>query len=174
MPAASKTSLVTWFVCLMLVVVAGSLSGKEQQGRSKPDKTAVEARRAAKKDARNRSTSEPAAPQDPELQKYGIYAKTAPVAEPADAIATSLPLKLNKGDRIALIVNTLLDRAQHFGHLEALLHSHFPKHELVVRNLSWSADTIDLQPRPANFANLDQHLAHEKIDVIIAAFGFNE
>lgn len=174
MPAVLQNSLGTSFVCLMLAVAAGSLAGQEQKDRSKPDKQVVEARRAAKKDARNRSTGKPAATRDPELQQYGIYAKTAPVAGPAAAIATSLPLPLKKGDRIALIGNTLLDRSQHFGHLEALLHSHFPNHELVVRNLSWSADTIDLQPRPSNFANLDQHLTHEKADVIIAAFGFNE
>src|SRR2546423_8161855 len=50
----------------------------------------------------------------------------------------------------------------------------FPRHNLIVRNLSWSADTIDLAPRPANFADVEQHLAHEKIDVILAAYGFNE
>ena len=29
-------------------------------------------------------------------------------------------------------------------------------------------------PRPENFADLEQHLFHEKADVIFAAFGFNE
>jgi len=45
---------------------------------------------------------------------------------------------------------------------------------LVVRNLAWSADEIDLQPRPANFADTEQHLTAMKADIIIAAFGFNE
>ena len=31
-----------------------------------------------------------------------------------------------------------------------------------------------MQVRPANFADLDQHLTHEKIDIIFAAYGFNE
>ena len=170
MPAVLKTLPVIYIVCLMLAVTVGTLSGQEKKGRSKPDRKAV----TQKQDGRNRSTGKSALPKDSALQQYGIYAKTAPVAGPAEAIATSLPLPLNKGDRIALIGNTLFDRAQHFGHFEALLHRHFPNLELVVRNLAWSADTVDLRPRPSNFANLDQHLTHEKVDVIIAAFGFNE
>jgi len=44
----------------------------------------------------------------------------------------------------------------------------------VIRNFAWSADEVDLQPRPDNFATVSQHLAREKIDVVFAAFGFNE
>ena len=168
-----KNSLAILLVCLMLCVLAAALPGQEKKSRRNADRKAA-AKANASEDAKNRSPGKPAATHDPEFQQYGIYAKNAPIAGPADAVVTALPLPLNKGDRIALIGNTLLDRAQHFGHLEALLHSHFPNHELIVRNLCWSADTIDLQPRPSNFANLDQHLTHEKIDVIIAAFGFNE
>lgn len=114
------------------------------------------------------------APTDGEFEKYGIYEKTAPRPATVPPAATSLPLKLNAGDRIALIGNTLLERSQEFGHFEALLHQRFPQHQLVVRHLAWSADTIDTQPRPANFADTEQHLTHEKTDVIFAAFGFNE
>jgi lysophospholipase L1-like esterase len=105
---------------------------------------------------------------------YGIYEKTAPRPPAAEPVVTSLPLELQPGDRIALIGNTLFDRARHFGYFEAYLQQRFPEHRLVVRNLSWSADAIDLQPRPANFADVEQHLFHEGIDVIFAAFGFNE
>ncbi len=55
-----------------------------------------------------------------------------------------------------------------------MLHARFPEHQLSVRNLAWSADTPDLQPRPDNFADLEQHLYRERTDVIFAAFGFNE
>jgi uncharacterized cupredoxin-like copper-binding protein len=44
----------------------------------------------------------------------------------------------------------------------------------VLRNFAWSADEVDLQPRPDNFATVKQHLTREKIDVVFAAFGFNE
>src|SRR5262245_19355612 len=83
-------------------------------------------------------------------------------------------LELNKGDRIVLIGNTLADRMQYFGHWEALLHARFPAHELVVRNLGWSADEITLRPRSANFADHGHTLADHKPDVLVAFFGFNE
>lgn len=34
-----------------------------------------------------------------------------------------------------------------------MLHAAFPNHELVVRHLAWSADEVDVQPEPANFAD---------------------
>ena len=43
-----------------------------------------------------------------------------------------------------------------------------------MRNLAWSADELDLQPRPDNFASTEQHLAWMNADLIFAAFGFNE
>ena len=45
----------------------------------------------------------------------------------AEPVATSLPLKLNKGVRIALVGNTLFERAQDYGHFEALLQQAHPK-----------------------------------------------
>lgn len=126
----------------------------------------------AKKGAKKPAVATP--PEDGEFTRFGIYAKTAPRPGPATPVATQWPLELKPGDRIAFIGNTLMERAQDHGDFEALLHQQFPGHRLVIRNLAWSADTIDLQPRPANFADLEQHLFHEKIDVIIAAYGFNE
>jgi len=41
------------------------------------------------------------------------------------AIAEPLPLK--KGDHICIIGNTLADRMQHSGYLEALIHAKFPQ-----------------------------------------------
>jgi hypothetical protein len=109
-----------------------------------------------------------------DYEQYGIYEKTSPRPAPTTPRTTALPLALAPGDRIALVGNTLLERAQEFGHFEALLQQRFPEHHLVVRHLAWSGDTFDLQPRPANFADTEQHLAHERADVILAAFGFNE
>ena len=128
----------------------------------------------AVQDAKNTKTKNAEPFADPDLAQYGIYQNKAPRPTTVAAATTSLPLQLAPGQRIALIGNTLLDRARHFGHLEAMLHTQHPQHHLVVRHLAWSADTPDLQPRPDNFADLEQHLTHEKIDVIIAAFGFNE
>ncbi|MCB1092057.1 MAG: hypothetical protein KDL87_11025, partial [Verrucomicrobiae bacterium] len=112
--------------------------------------------------------------QDPSLAQFGIYAENAPIPAKVAPVVTTLPLKLGKSARIAFIGNTLLDRAQQFGWFESYLHLAHPDHHLVLRNLAWSADEIDLQPRPDNFATVNQHLTREKIDVIFAAFGFNE
>ena len=111
---------------------------------------------------------------DPDLKQYGIYASSAPRADRAQPVKTTLPLEFHPGDRVAFIGNMLLERSQYFGYLETLLHLRAPEARIIVRHLGRPADTVDLRPRPANFADLMQHLKHEKADVVIAAFGFNE
>ncbi len=125
-------------------------------------------------DAKNTVISGKTPVADPGLAQFGIYEKTAQAPKRVAAVATTLPLELKKGDRIALVGNTLLDRAQEFGNFEALVQLAHPRLELVVRHFAWSADEVDLQPRPENFATVAQHLTREKMDVVIAAFGFNE
>lgn len=129
---------------------------------------------APKKDVRLTFNKKEKPTPDPALAKYGMYAKTAARPEASSPVSTGLPLELNPGDRIAFIGNTLLDRARNFGYFETLLQQSFPEHKLIVRNLSWAGDSLESQPRPLNLADLEQHLTYEKIDVIIAAFGFNE
>jgi putative heme-binding domain-containing protein len=109
-----------------------------------------------------------------DFSRYGIYEATAPLPGAAEGVATELPLALKPGDRIMLIGNTLFERSGEFAQFEAMLQRAYPDHRLVVRHLAWSADEIDQQPRPANFASTEQHLLHEGADVIFAAFGFNE
>src|SRR4051794_25186082 len=167
-----------WFriLCVLLVMLLGVAAVQGQQ-KAKKLKAAGALKAAGDvnaRDARNTPTEQTLQARDPEFAKYGIFEQSAPRAAPAAAIDTSLPLELKPGARIALIGNTLFERAQFFGQVEALLHQRFPNHKLVVRNLAWSADEIGLTPRPANFADIDQHLTHEKIDVVLAAFGFNE
>ncbi len=84
------------------------------------------------------------------------------------------PLKFNQGDHIVFIGNTLAERMQHFGHFETLMHSRFPEHNLVVRNLGWSADELKLRPRSLDFKDHGHTLEDHKPDVVIACFGFNE
>ncbi len=83
-------------------------------------------------------------------------------------------LELRKGDRICYIGNTLADRMQHHGWLETLVQTRFPEREIVVRNLGFSADELDVRPRSANFGSPDQHLSHSEADLIFAFFGYNE
>jgi hypothetical protein len=90
------------------------------------------------------------------------------------AAAQQVKLELNKGDHIAIIGNTLADRLQHFGHLEAMLHYRFPEHGLVVRDLGFSGDTLTERPRSDNFGTPDEWLTKVEADVIFAFFGYNE
>lgn len=78
------------------------------------------------------------------------------------------------GERIVLIGNTLADRMQHFGWLEARLQLAYPDKKLSVRNMGWSADEVALMPRPLNFGTLEEHLADKKADTILMCFGGNE
>ena len=134
----------------------------------------LQAQSPRKVDGKNRNTGRPDPPEDPEYAQFAIFEQTAKRAEFAAPSESKLPLRLNNDEVIALIGNTLLDRTRHFGYIESMLHQAHPKRNLVVRNLSWPADTPSLQPRPMNFADLDQHLTHVEADVIFAAFGFNE
>jgi glucose/arabinose dehydrogenase/lysophospholipase L1-like esterase len=89
-------------------------------------------------------------------------------------LAQELPVKIQKGDHVVLVGNTLAERMQYAGHWETLLHSRFPQEELVVRNLGWSADEIGLRPRSKDFKDHKQTLADHKPNVLLAFFGFNE
>ena len=155
----------------VLILVAGTtpfLVEAQKRSREQPQKG------NRPLDARNVQTGNTPQPKDPVFEQYGIYAKTAPRPDAAEPVVTELPLLFETGDRVALIGNTLFEREQLFGHLETLLQQRYPDKHLTFRNLSWAADAIDLQPRPDNFADIEQHLMHEQADVIVAAFGFNE
>jgi hypothetical protein len=79
-----------------------------------------------------------------------------------------------KNAHIIIMGNTFADRMQYFGQFEAALYHNFPDHNLVIRNLGWSGDEPNLQPRPLNFGTVHKHLAHQKADIIFLCFGMNE
>jgi len=81
---------------------------------------------------------------------------------------------LQPGDRIAIVGNTFAERMRHFGYFETHLTSRHPELGLTFRNLGWSADEVDLQPRPMDFGNMDAHLHEQQASVIFLSFGFNE
>ena len=59
-------------------------------------------------------------------------------------------------------------------HYEHARHRKDSTDDLVLRTLAWSADEVNLMPRPEEFGDLHQHLEEQKADVIVAAFEFNE
>jgi glucose/arabinose dehydrogenase/azurin len=79
-----------------------------------------------------------------------------------------------KGSHIVFLGNTFAERLQHYNYFETLLYKSFPDQQLTIRNLGWSADEVNLQPRPLNFGSLDEHLALQKAAIIFACFGLNE
>jgi len=83
-------------------------------------------------------------------------------------------LELAPNQKIVIIGNTLAERMQYFNHFETRLHSRFPKHELVVRNLGFSADTIHERLRSQDVQDHGHTLVDHKPDVILAMFGYNE
>ena len=83
-------------------------------------------------------------------------------------------LALKKGDTICLVGNTLADRMQHSGWFETLVYSEFPDYDLVFRNLGFSGDELTVRQRSLDFGSTDDWLKHEKADVVLAFFGYNE
>ena len=98
----------------------------------------------------------------------------AGAAGTASAQAHGGPLKLEKGDHICILGNTLGERMEHDGWLETLVQSRFPGQQLTFRNLCEAADQVNFRIRVAGFGAPEEWLGREKADVIFAFFGFNE
>ena len=88
--------------------------------------------------------------------------------------AASAAFTLQPGDHIAIIGNTLADRMQHDGWLEAQLYHRYPKHNLVFRHLGFSGDELTVRLRSAGFGSPDEWLTRVKADAVFAFFGYNE
>lgn len=58
--------------------------------------------------------------------------------------ASAEPFAFRSGDRVALVGNTVIERAQNFGHLETLLSLAAGEEvkDLTFRNLGWSGDSV--------------------------------
>ncbi|HEX8913717.1 MAG TPA: PVC-type heme-binding CxxCH protein [Humisphaera sp.] len=124
-----------------------------------------------------------------------------PAAGSGSAQVQAAPFALNKGDHVCIIGNTLGDRLQHSGWLEATLYARNPDKDIVVRNLAYSGDEIELSKRlrSKDFGTPDQWLSgnapvpnpkkvgdpkavaenrfehvNTKADVVFAFFGYNE
>src|SRR5687768_16906614 len=86
----------------------------------------------------------------------------------ATALAQQNPpssLKLNKGDHVAIVGNTLADRMQHHNWLETLIHAAHPDQQLVFRNLAAAGDEVVTRHRSENFGSPDEWLTRVKADV---------
>ena len=83
-------------------------------------------------------------------------------------------LEFEKGDHVAVIGNTLADRLQVHGWMEALLQHENADKNLVFRNLAFPGDTVTKRPRNSGVTSDEDYLKLVKADVIFALFGYNE
>lgn len=104
----------------------------------------------------------------------GTFLSLAIFLLPNASEAQEGPFKLDRGDHIAYIGNTLADRMQHHSWLETYLQALHSEHELTFRNLGFSADEVKTRPRSENFGEPDRWLAKVKADVVFCFFGYNE
>lgn len=94
-------------------------------------------------------------------------------ARPALA-PSELPLKLIQGERIAFVGSSLGEHMNRTGDFETMLHSRFPKLELVVRNFCFPADEVAIRQRSSSYTSLDNPVANFGADTFFCFFGFNE
>jgi len=87
---------------------------------------------------------------------------------------TGSAVEFKQSDRVVLIGNTFAERLQHFGQFETRLQLARPELDLTLRNMGWSADEVDLMPRPLDFGELEDHLADKQAGIILMCFGANE
>ena len=109
-----------------------------------------------------------------------LLALNLPLAAAGPAPPPTSRFRFADGDRVVLIGNTLIERAQRFGHLESALVARLAPLKLTFRNLGWSGDTVFAESRgifdsPAKgYQRLLEHVARLKPTVLILGYGSNE
>ncbi len=89
-------------------------------------------------------------------------------------------LEFRDGDRVVLIGNTLIERAQAYGHLETAILARLAPWKLTFRNLGWSGDTVFADSRgvfdpPAKgYARMLDHVGRLRPTVLLLGYGSNE
>jgi len=83
-------------------------------------------------------------------------------------------LKIEGGQRVAFVGNSLAERMNLFGHFETRLQIRFAETKPVFRNFGWPADAVEQQIRPGNYTKIDDPFLVYSPEVLICFFGFNE
>jgi lysophospholipase L1-like esterase len=96
---------------------------------------------------------------------------------PALAMMRLSAMTLENGDTVVLLGNTVIERAQKYGHLETALTLASGKADLKFRNLGWSGDTVFgtarsyFGPPQEGFDRLKADLGELKPNVVIVCYG---
>jgi putative heme-binding domain-containing protein len=92
---------------------------------------------------------------------------------PSHAGETS-PLRIDEGQRIALVGNSLAERMNLYGHFETRIHIRHKERAAVVRNFGRPADEVANRQRPNNYTAIDDPLEVFAPNLFFCFFGFNE
>jgi putative heme-binding domain-containing protein len=90
------------------------------------------------------------------------------------AASPEVPVKIAKGEKVALVGGAFGDVLGQEGTLEALWHLRMPQGEVVVRNFCRPADAVDVRQRPGNYTAIDDPFAVFGANTVICFYGFNE
>ncbi|MBT6461678.1 MAG: SGNH/GDSL hydrolase family protein [Opitutae bacterium] len=88
-------------------------------------------------------------------------------------------LEIQDGDKILLLGNTFIERAQKYGYLETAITAANPDKKLTFRNIGWSGDTVFgharsyFGPPREGFGRLEKLVREEKPTLILANYGAN-
>lgn len=86
-------------------------------------------------------------------------------------------LTLRDNDTVVLLGNTVIERAQKYGHLETALTLATDAKKVTFRNLGWSGDTVHgharsyFGPPAEGFRRLTEDLTNLKPDVVLICYG---
>jgi lysophospholipase L1-like esterase len=90
------------------------------------------------------------------------------------------PFAWKDGDRVVLIGDTLIERDQEYGYLEALITFSHPGKSITFRNLGWSGDTVGGIARAGfgkpedGYRHLLEHVRALEPTVLIVGYGMTE
>ncbi|MCA9267981.1 MAG: c-type cytochrome [Planctomycetales bacterium] len=92
-------------------------------------------------------------------------------ARPAQS---ATPFEFKQNDVVAIFGNGLADRMQHDPWVETALQSELKGKNVSFRNMGFSGDQVNKQPRNQGATNDDQYLQHVGADVVFLFYGYNE
>ena len=148
----------------------------EAEKKTAEAKKAADARKEAdakKEAAKPEVKPEVKAEEKPAVSGAELLKRGPSPARPALA-PSKLPLDFIRGERIALVGNSLAEHFNKYGYFETLLHSRFAKLELDLRNFARPADEVGNRQRSSGYTTLDDPLGAFGADTFFCFFGYNE
>ncbi|GIT31622.1 MAG: hypothetical protein Ct9H300mP1_36680 [Planctomycetaceae bacterium] len=109
-----------------------------------------------------------------------LTAQPLSAAPPPPAPPATVDFQFRDGDRVVMVGNTLVERAQAYGHLETAIVARLSGIRLTFRNLGWSGDTVRAESRgifdpPAKgYQRMLDHVSRLKPTVLVLGYGSNE